>query len=334
MGSSARKKKDKKKDFQKVKLKVGKARPKPSNFTDTSFNAKSIVINQQSLSSVAPSAWSQFSHHVGLLTSRSDAQRRDSLNYLTSAMTRRVQAAQMQQPVAILLPKLLPLTLDGNNGVRTQLLKLFRTLPVEDVKDHMESLTLYIRAGLTHLAADIRTSALEILNWALEADSEQLVACPGGWVKTLKTLLTVLAWTDDATLAGWTSSRAIIGRTHSGDKSIARALNMLALFLQAGLEMPKEPDSTTRMPVAFPLWHTECHMLPRRSNAYAYLDLFGKSKDKEEEAYEDREERQRVFAAFFQGKVRKGAVAARKEGGEIGRAAAMLLNMLEDSKSA
>lgn len=59
MGSSAKKKKDKKKDFQvlmlkrfflvvpfltvflqKPKLRVGKARPKASNFTDTSFKSK------------------------------------------------------------------------------------------------------------------------------------------------------------------------------------------------------------------------------------------------------------------------------------------------------
>ncbi len=109
------------------------------------------------------------------------------------------------------MPKLLPLTLDGSNGVRAQLLKLFKSLPQEDMKDHMEKLSLYIRAGLTHLAADIRSSALELLEWALEIGGEQLVSCPGGWVKTLKTLLTVLAWTDDATLVGWTSSRAIIG---------------------------------------------------------------------------------------------------------------------------
>ena len=57
MGSSTRKKKEKKKDFQastrprgeslfvanllqKAKLKVGKAKAKPDNFTDTSFKAK------------------------------------------------------------------------------------------------------------------------------------------------------------------------------------------------------------------------------------------------------------------------------------------------------
>lgn len=40
MGSSDRKKKEKKKDFQKPKLKVGKTKPKASNFTDTSFQSK------------------------------------------------------------------------------------------------------------------------------------------------------------------------------------------------------------------------------------------------------------------------------------------------------
>lgn len=42
MGSSTKKKKEKKKDFQKPKLKVGKAKPKASNFTDTSFRSKGI----------------------------------------------------------------------------------------------------------------------------------------------------------------------------------------------------------------------------------------------------------------------------------------------------
>jgi hypothetical protein len=40
MGSSSKKKKEKQKDFQKAKLKVGKAKVKPANFTDTSFRSK------------------------------------------------------------------------------------------------------------------------------------------------------------------------------------------------------------------------------------------------------------------------------------------------------
>lgn len=40
MTNSSKKKKERKQDFQKQKLKVGKARPKNTNATDTSFAAK------------------------------------------------------------------------------------------------------------------------------------------------------------------------------------------------------------------------------------------------------------------------------------------------------
>jgi len=45
MGSSNRKKAEKKKDFQKPKLKVGKGKVKPDNFTDTSFKSKGIYLS-------------------------------------------------------------------------------------------------------------------------------------------------------------------------------------------------------------------------------------------------------------------------------------------------
>jgi pre-rRNA-processing protein IPI1 len=43
MAKSTRAKKEKKKDFQKAKLKVGKAKPKASNITDVSFKAKCMI---------------------------------------------------------------------------------------------------------------------------------------------------------------------------------------------------------------------------------------------------------------------------------------------------
>lgn len=288
-----------------------------------------VVLNQQSLSTAAPTTTLQFSHHLALLTSRSDSQRRDSLSHLTSAIAGRPKDAPLPQPIAVIFPKLLPLTLDGSNGVRAQLLKLLRSLPPDDTKDQMEKLSLYIRAGLTHLAADIRTSTIELLEWALEIGGEELVSCPGGWVKTLKTLLTALAWTDDVTLAGWTSSRAIIGRAGSGDKSLAKALTVLALFLRAGLEPPPAADIRSK-PNFFPLWHVDAHMIPKKSNPYGYLNLFGPPRDEESQGYEDREERQIVFAKIFQDRVGKGAAAARKEGGEIGRAGAAVVKALEE----
>jgi hypothetical protein len=43
MAASAKKKREKKKDFQRAKLKVGKTKAKPDSFTSTSFKAKGIV---------------------------------------------------------------------------------------------------------------------------------------------------------------------------------------------------------------------------------------------------------------------------------------------------
>ncbi|KAJ3498984.1 hypothetical protein NLG97_g689 [Lecanicillium saksenae] len=87
MGSSMKKKKEKAKDFQKTKLKVGKTKAKASNFTDTSFKSKAIVMGHQSLSTEAPDVVQQFKHNLSLASSsRSDKQRKDALAYLTSQL--------------------------------------------------------------------------------------------------------------------------------------------------------------------------------------------------------------------------------------------------------
>ncbi|KAI4196752.1 MAG: hypothetical protein LQ348_002247 [Seirophora lacunosa] len=323
MGSSAKKKKDKKKDFQKSKLKVGKARPKPANFTDTSFKSKSIVLNQQSLTRTAPSATSQFSHHVSLLTSRTDSQRRDSLSYLTTAISTRPTNAPLQQPVSVLLPKILPLTLDGSHGVRTQLLKLLRTLPTDDMEDHIEQVLLYIRAGITHLAADIRTSAMDTLMWASDFVGNALVSCPGGWVKTLKSLMAAQGWPLEITTSAWSSGKASFGKPGSDAKAMVKSLNALASLLRAGFDDPVRQDlDEGRTGHGFPLVDTALHLGSKKSNGFAHLNLFGPPRDEESQMYEDKEERQEVFQRRFQGSIERGLESAKQEGGEVGRAAA------------
>ncbi|KAL8808508.1 MAG: hypothetical protein Q9182_000059 [Xanthomendoza sp. 2 TL-2023] len=330
MGSSAKKKKDKKRDFQKPKLKVGKARPKPTNFTDTSFRSKAIVLNQQSLKTTAPSAQTQFSHHVSLLSSRTDSQRRESLNYLTTAITTRPIHAPLQQPVGVLLQKLVPLTLDPSNGVRTQLLKLLHALPPNDVGDHIEKVLLWLPVGLTHLATDIRSSTLEMLVWALGCAGDALVSCAGGWVKTLKSLVLMHGWPLEFESGPWSSSKTSFGKLGEG-KAMAKGLTTLAFFLRVGLEERKEQDVQSTG-WGWPLTNTEQHMISRRSNCFAYLGLFKApgGGDDESQLYEDREDRQRVFAWKFQKPIERGLEAAKQEGGEVGRAAASVQKAIND----
>jgi len=228
-----------------------------------------------------------------------------------------------------LLPKLLPLFLDGSNGVHNQLLKLLRVLPLADIEDHGEKLLIYIRAGMTHLAADIRISAMDILLWALDVAGEALVSGAGGWVKTLKCFLTMLGWSNGETSASWSTSNASFSKTGSGGKTLAKNLTALGQFLRTGLAEHDESESLGTPD--FPLSHVQYHSLPKRSNCFAHLNLFGSAHNEDSEMYEDREERQKIFSERFQQAYQRGLESAKQEGGEVGRAAASLTKFLSET---
>lgn len=236
--------------------------------------------------------------------------------------------APLPLPTAILFPKLLPLILDGSASVRTNLLKFLRLLPASDVADRAESALLYIRAGMTHLAAEIRTDALAVLEWMLEIAGEDFVSCPGGWVKTLKSFMSMMGWATSSGSSKWTSAtKASFGKA---GKAFPKQLLALAQFLKAGLVESDIIPVISGGSTMFPLIDVQRHMIPTRSNAYAHLNLFGSSRDEEGEMYIDKEDRQRVFHTRFQAAVQVGVENAKKEGGEAGRAAAVLTKVLKE----
>ncbi|PKY01972.1 putative rRNA processing protein Ipi1 [Aspergillus campestris IBT 28561] len=336
MGASTKRKKEKQKDFQKAKLKVGKARPKPENFTDTSFKSKSITLNQQSLTLSAPSSASQFTHHLSLLTSRSDTQRRDSLSHLTTALSSRPTNSPPPQPTSVILPPLLPLLLDSASSVRTQLLKLLRALPATDIQDHVAQILPYVRAGMTHLAPDVRLSAIDALSWLLSTAGQDVVACAGGWIKTLNCFLSVLGW-HTAESAKWSANRASFGKSGAkGGGVVVRVLTVLAEFLNAGIAPQDTTDSDVDIyseaggPWVFPLVQPAANMVAvGTATPYLYLNLFGQPRDEEGEMYETREDRFRVFREKFMPAVERGLEGARQEGGETGRASVGVSKVLK-----
>ena len=305
--------------------------------------SEAIVLASQSLTTTAPTQSTQFAHHLSLLSSRSSSQRRDSLAYLTTATTSRPVNTPFPQPISVLLPKLNPLILDGSNSVRSQLLKYLVTFPSREVGPHIGQTLLYIRAGLTHLAADIRSSATDLLLWAIETCPSELVSCTGGWVKTLKCLLTVLHWHPTSSTPGngtgaganaWSSSlqAPTSGKPGSEGKISVKTLNVVAAFLSVGLKEEHDADAGSRYyeKWPFPLRYVEAHMLPNRSSPFAHLNLFGPPRDEECEMYVSREERQRIFQKRFQAIVSNGVEAAKREGGEMGRAAAGVAKVLAE----
>ena len=183
------------------------------------------------------------------------------------------------------------------------------------------------------MAVGIKLSAADVLLWALETMPYELVTCVGGWVKTLDCLLTgLLHWHVSVPSSAWTSARApTLGTAGAESKLPVKVLNVMAVFLHAGLvESPTEEEDINARKWPFPLRYTETHMLPKRSNAFAHLNLFGPPRDAESEMYVERQERQRVFYKKFQERVAMGIEEARREGGEVGRAAARLGKVLAE----
>ena len=182
-----------------------------------------------------------------------------------------------------------------------------------------------------------------MLQWAIETCPDELVSCAGGWVKTLKCLLTVLHWRAASIphgkgvttgADGWSSLQTptTLATRGSEGKVPIKTLNVLASFLSAGLREGHDADAGApflgKWP--FPLRNVKAHMLPTRSYAFAHLNLFGPPRDEESEMYVEREERQRVFQKRFYATVSNGVEAAQKEGGELGRAAAGVAKVLAE----
>ncbi len=230
--------------------------------------------------------------------------------------------------MSVILRSILPHILDANNDVRTQLLRLLRVLPPDEVGRHVGNLLPYIRAGMTHLAATIRSSSLDVLSWALEVAGRDLVTAPGGWLKMLKTFLVMLNWPLDAenhATRGWSSGSRSFRGTVIEDKVFVSTLQTLSSFLHVGLVSTfdeEEEDYGSALARHWPLRHVQQHLLPKRPNAFAYLNLFGSHLAEGSEIYEDRADRQEVFRRQFQKPIGKGVEALKKEGGEVGRAAA------------
>lgn len=324
MAPSAKKKREKKADFVKPKLKVGKARPKNTNATNTSFTAKSIVLKQQNLATAeTQDAVSLFQHHLKLLSSKAESQRKDSLIWLTSASSK-ADGEPLPVEVSAIVAKAQSLILDGNPGVRNQTLKLLKALPAAELGS-VDELALYTRAGMAHLSADIKTFSLDVLDWLLSSQGEKALAFAGGWVKMLRTFQNLLGWQgkEKDNAAKWTTAKTSSDKLGT-NKLLVHQLTTLANFLHVGLKSPlADPEAERKLAAAwFPVHQAHVHMLPQRSNPYGYLNLFGATRDVEGEVYDDSDERSRVFSELgFLEAFQDGAREAKKEGGEVGRAA-------------
>lgn len=208
--------------------------------------------------------------------------------------------------------------------MRLQLLKLLQALPKTDVEDHVPKLLPHIRAGMTHLSRDIRLSAVDVMSWLIGAAGSELVSCAGGWYQSLECFTTLLAW-NSVEVGKWSASKPSLG----DGRSAAKVVTVFAEFLEAGLVITASTQEVEPLANDFPFWHLRYHRLPTKSNAYAYLNLFGPPRDVKNQMLEDREDRLRVYNDTFRAGIEAGMSATKKEGGELGRATGLLSKALD-----
>lgn len=171
MGKVSKAVRQKKKDFAKTKLKVGKSKQAPANHTDTSFRSRAVVIPKQSIhrdTAVKNTQTSQ--HYISLLSHKSGDVRKDALQKITSYLGPNVELdSTIMTP---LMAATTPLILDDFSSVRRLLLELFDkvldNLPRTTLNAYAKNLLLYVASAMTHISAPIRADSTKFLSWTVQ----------------------------------------------------------------------------------------------------------------------------------------------------------------------
>ncbi|KAJ8101211.1 Rix1 complex component [Lipomyces tetrasporus] len=339
MGSQ-RRKKEKKKDFVKPKLKVGKTKPKPTSHTELGFKAKAIGLPEQSITK-AHTPRETFNHYLSLARHHSHTARREALTYLQSHLPEDVDSS--------LFTSISPLILDPTSTVRAAVLSLVRAIPTTSLAPHVHLISLYIHAGMTHLAPDVRADSSKVLLLLLKAEESdipmQLVT--RSWAKFLHCFGSLLGW-DLATSPTSSSSTAPSAHTDGikwnkvgnatsidGIANAAGHLEALSLFLRLGLSdnLTRETQAQRQVPV----YHADTgkHLIPRNTTApYARLGLFVEDKSgllSTVWSTEDTSARYQLLKPMLSG-ILSGLDSGRRQGGEIGRTCKYLIDFLDKVK--
>ncbi|GAV07228.1 hypothetical protein RvY_17095 [Ramazzottius varieornatus] len=199
MAKRTRRKQNERKDFQKVKFKVGKQKPKGLNATDTSFKTKGIALRTQFQVSSAAHTSSRglgVKEICSLLGHSTASQRTFAFNELTDYLNNHATLAC--DNLGNLLNAILPRLMDEDHRLRTRcwaaLTCLFQiaTGRCSTALEPFSSVIVnYVVCGLTHVEAAIAVSSLSAVD--LLTDFLPLKSCTEESVRLLKALMAMIS---------------------------------------------------------------------------------------------------------------------------------------------
>lgn len=338
MGKS-RKQKLKNQDFKKKKLKVGKIGNKPSNATDTSFSAKSISIKSQHIQHD-----SDVSKRLPLLKHHNNTVRKETLQIFQKSLPNLINSTLMTP----LVSQTIPMICDQSKSVRSMLMELFEEIGKQNtqiLRLHCRMIVLYINMGMTHINTAIQADSSKFLRIFLKYCGNEI--CRQAWIKVIDGLFTLLGWSSKGKNQG-----AGVAQTRKKD---AVTINGHILTMQDLIRCgcmddntdeeqeddTKEDDTKEEEDASGEADVQTQYMLPNHSQPYQYLKLFTKelnnpgststttaSRDTAEMSTQDKETRIQILREQYLATIRKQTDLYIKEGGECGKSANNLKQLL------
>ena len=173
---SAAKKKQKRKDFQKVKFKVGKKLPKNLNETRATFKAKTLILKQQfQLDKEGPVShrnlsWKELLAHLGHYNA---SIKLDAINSLKEMIVANNDLIQLE--FNNLLENMCPLFTDRDYKIREASMQLFKTLILLPYFSNKAILipfynliNVHLSCAMTHSVENIQYTSLKLLDILVE----------------------------------------------------------------------------------------------------------------------------------------------------------------------
>lgn len=201
---STRKKKEKKKDFQKPKLKVGKTALNPANHTSTSFKSKKINISSTTKhllsSSNTSSSVPDFSKKLSLLRKSTGNlnSRKEILTELLDLLNKDPENIYNNLPLDEIIKILKLLFLDQSKKIRSDsrnvLIKLISHHNNLIILNH-DSLMLFIFSAMTHLKPTIRHDSIFTLRSILNGGERlKSLTIANHWIRVWKNIMVLMNW--------------------------------------------------------------------------------------------------------------------------------------------
>lgn len=357
MGTSRRHKNLRKQDFAKRKLKVGKTPLKRDNYTDTSFKARSVTLNQKKTLNSQITESEALKKKLSILrkpTQNKNA-RKAILTELHDQITEDYDSLASHMDDILKVSAIL--IIDRSRKIREMNLDLWKALIEKGKTDvfvlHLDPLLLFINSGMTHLAPGIQMDSLKYLDCLLSNSELSPLVVKSYWFKLLKNFMILMNWVHSSDTNG--NGKNLIVRETSTElmsknlsKNRIEELRVLSRLIHVGcipekVSVPKEVEVLANAPQIHP--YTNLYMMSPRPDPFSALKLFrdiqfhsststisgiksnGEEANYEQLPTEDLENRSKILCEVFGDGLKEGLNELKKDDNrELANKAISLMN--------